>query len=302
MPGRDDNSGRTWIDFENEIRYVVSELRVRSNDPDVIVRNLKPKSSTNETRMDIFFKYVEKRKILDKSLLECTESLFTDLQNFSEALEIYLSYFVERLYMTDKRFVKKPEIENLHFDSILSFNYTHTFEKYSKGIDTCYIHGEVRRLADIVKEDSTSNIVLGINEYLLSEGKDEFSVYDVFMKFIQRIRNHNSTKYFQWDDEMHNDYEYVRHFLDDTVENQYKDMPNGISDVWVYGHSLDSSDADILRRFLKPEYTRIHIFYRKEKPKDSGRLATHLKNIIGEETMIRKSGTYHPMLEFIGVE
>jgi hypothetical protein len=60
-----------------------------------------------------------------------------------------------------------------------------------------------------------------------------------------------------------------------------------ISDVYVYGHFLDITDKDILKLFLKPEYTRLHVFAKGHTAE--GRLLPNMIRIISEEIMIKKS-------------
>jgi len=143
------------------------------------------------------------------------------------------------------------------------------------------VHGKCRAESDYDRRES--DLVLGINEYLPDDKKDTVNVYAIFKKFIQRIRNNNDTTYYKWALEMK-----------DLYENKHE-----VSDVWVYGHSLDVTDGDILEQFLKPEYTSVHIFTRKKEPTEAGRLAKNLISIMSEDVMIEKSSSDSKRLKFI---
>ena len=82
---------------------------------------------------------------------------------------------------------------------------------------------------------------------------------------------------------------FYRMFNSEPVIDNVSSLPDeAFSDVWVFGHSLDITDRDILARFLKPDYTRVHIFAQNKL--DEGRLATRLVRIMTEDIMIQKSG------------
>lgn len=87
-------------------------------------------------------------------------------------LEIYMEKFINAIVKNGLIEVYSPDIENTNFDKVLSFNYTKTFELlYDKeqNIEYHYIHGK----ADINHTVNTSNIVMGVEEYLPEDKKTE---------------------------------------------------------------------------------------------------------------------------------
>ena len=270
--------GERWVDFEKEILYIIRWLDSQGLKDDDNVSDISIDQMT--LRTEIFKRSVEKNTIneleADTLIAEFVNVLYKHLRNFTEALEIYLGYFVARL-SCDK---DGPGIGVMP-DYILSFNYTRNIEKFFTGVEICYVHGKCRAESDYDRRES--DLVLGINEYLPDDKKDTVNVYAIFKKFIQRIRNNNDTTYYKW-----------ALAMKDLYENKHE-----VSDVWVYGHSLDVTDGDILERFLKPEYTSVHIFTREKEPTEAGRLAKNLISIMSEDVMIEKSSSDSKRLKFI---
>lgn len=273
--------GNRWIDFEKEILYIIRWLDDQGLKDDDYVSDIHIDKMT--VRTEIFKHCIENNTFNeldgDKTIAEFVNLLYLHLRRFTEALEIYLGYFVDKLQCD-------INISGLDFkpDYVLSFNYTSNVVDYFKDASVCYVHGRCRDEREFNKRDL--NLVLGINEYLPDDLKDTSNVYAIFKKFIQRIRNNNDTKYYNWAVKMKNLY----------------DKQHEMSDVWVYGHSLDATDKDILSRFLKPEYTNVHIFTQREDPAEAGRLAKNLISIMSEDVMIEKSSSNPKKLEFIQID
>lgn len=267
--------GSRWVDFEKEILYIIRWLDSQGLKDDDNVNDINVDHMT--VRTEIFKHSVENNTVNEMesttTIAEFVNVLYNHLRDFVEALEIYLGYFVAKLPCD-----KDNSGIDVKPDYILSFNYTRNIEKFFPESDICFVHGKCREESNY--DRCESNLVLGINEYLPDNIKDATNVYAIFKKFIQRIRYNNETKYYKWANEM-------------------EKITHDISDVWVYGHSLDNTDKDILERFLKPDYTRVHIFTRKEDPAEAGRLAKNLISIMSEKIMVEKSSADPKCLEFI---
>lgn len=296
--------GDNWIDFESEISFLIRWLDVtdvKLTDPfskidfDKINQKLKEPDKLNidevgkirqfGTLANEYKWHSESRHYL---LGEFIENLYDDLRRLTVAIEIYLSEFVEK-----NSGIQTNDVESIRSlapkpDMVLSFNYTDTYQKYyDSNAEVCYVHGKCR---DKDYDTENSNLVLGIDEYLPADRRDDDNRYAIFKKFIQRIRNHNESSYFKWQEEMEQNYKkFYRMFNSEPVIDNVSSLPDeAFSDVWVFGHSLDITDRDILARFLKPDYTRVHIFAQNKL--DEGRLATRLVRIMTEDIMIQKSG------------
>lgn len=149
-----------WIDFESEISKVILEI---DNDmhglSDVYNLDDQIKRMSNGFLNKQFYS-------LQITYRELRDRLLVDLYRLIRALELYLCQFVENI---DIKGVL-PDIQEIYFDKILSFNYTDTYRKIYDPKELCeydYIHGKV----NLEHSLDTNNMVLGINEYLSKKGK-----------------------------------------------------------------------------------------------------------------------------------
>lgn len=152
------------------------------------------------------------------------KTLLRDLKNefleFIEALEIYFYEFVEKA--SDVHPIS--QIREIEPNYIISFNYTHT-EKYYGINNVHHIHGVIRDDLDC----GSNNMVLGVNYY---DNKD----FIYFVKYFQRIQKHCGVDY--------------KYFVNepcifkssDEFDKEYNDY-----ELYIYGHSLDETDKDVLK-------------------------------------------------------
>lgn len=250
-----------WIDFEREM-YPVLDLLSYICDRDCYFRNSRRISIDGKIAnflniVDLLPQYVRadtnwiyildkfwssKYGVLKKKLLD---SLKKELMKFIKALEIYIHEFVHS--RTDVKILK--QISDINPKYVISFNYTLTEKIYGISEDKVHhIHGAIR-------EDMTTdsnNMVLGVNE---RENQNIDFIY--FVKYFQRIQKNCGTQYKQ--------------FVEQTEVTEIGFMRNKPYDLYIYGHSLDITDEDILkyiigdfnenREFeLKPEQVIIYYY------------------------------------------
>lgn len=313
--------GENWIDFESEISKVIRDLDVAVcqliNGNEIskfhIYKNSTLSSivwAANLFPEDIY------RNI--KSIETFTNMLNTDLEKLIRALEIYIAGFVEKVPI-DK---KSIDIENLNPNHLLSFNYSNTYERVygkEKNIKYDYIHGK----ADINKNVETCNLVLGIDEYLDDNRKNEDLSFLTFKKYYQRIYKSTGNSYLDWVDEIKGGYDnYIKAQKDtyakivqsfnDGSFNKYpyeiyncmelssETCPQHI--LYIFGHSLDITDRDVLRLFICNENVQTKIYYYRKNQDDKKALGKIIKNliqIIGQDELIRRTGGKHKTIEFI---
>lgn len=290
--------GQNWIDFEREIRDIICYIDKNTPDLNTIFDNLYQKAIHERDRNEKAVMFLEisdtaKDKKLRKGSYLITRFItliFNDLRDLTEALEIYLGYFVSKLKVS-----KLKDIQNINPDYVVSFNYTDTFQRtYQKKTDICYIHGNCRDI-DTDKNDFITkecNLVMGIDEYLDDNERNENNRFAIFKKFVQRIRNHNDVTYYQWATDFDEKYENVINRAE--LRCQYDEPP--YMEVYTYGHSLDITDIDVLRMFLKPEWSKLFI-YAKDKATE-GDLIVNLIKIISEDGVISKASR-KPLMLFI---
>ena len=192
-----------------------------------------------------------------------------DLNRITRCLEIYLGEFVEEI----EPHIKLPDIENLDINYVLSFNYTHTYERLyntdkSRAVKYDYIHGEIRK-------DSTfenCNLILGIDEYLEGEEKTKANEFIQFKKFYQRIYKRTGCKYVDW---IKTNEEFLK---------KYPKLGMSTNNIYILGHSLDITDGDVLSKLINMPNTRTTIFSHSQEA--FGNQISNLVKILGEDELI----------------
>lgn len=75
--------------------------------------------------------------------------------------------------------------------------------------------------------------------------------------------------------------------------------------VYIFGHSLDVTDKDILKLFICNDnvYTKIYYYRKNEDDKESlGNIIENLIKIMGQKELISRTGGTHKTIEFIPQE
>lgn len=255
-----------WIDFESEIENVILYIKkvISSTNEDL------PFSPINK-KMNIFNKYIEfyrssyilgdtgghiiaknymnGKKVNSKSLLK---DLKNELNDLISCLNIYLLEFVNNM-KTPKY---SSDIEDLKFSNIISFNYTNTYEKIYKSDNDLpeihYIHGKI---------GSENNMVLGMKDDKIEENELDY-VY--FFKYFQRIQKKTGNLYKKW--------------INKSIVRKNK--------FFIFGHSLDESDKDILEDIITAKDTsQVTVFYRDQEEME--KFIINLIKILGKNSMIK---------------
>ena len=222
------------------------------------------------------------------------ERLHDDLNRIIRCLEIYLCDYVGNIEIEKKQ----PDIEGLPIiDKVLSFNYTNTYEKlYCKNpyVEYDYIHGR----AKIENTVDSNNMVLGIDEYLKGDSRNENIEFIEFKKFYQRIHKETGCLYRNWVDTIESDesiFETIAIYKEQekTIRENKK---VGFHKVFFFGHSLDVTDKDIIRDLILQEKVKTTIFYRDKS--DYGQKITNLVKIIGQDQLIKRTGEANKSIYF----
>ncbi len=157
------------------------------------------------------------------------DSLQEEFNNFIKALEIYFSEFV--LKQSRPNLLK--QIADINADMIISFNYTETERIYPhfSMIDRKYhIHGVIGH--------KPNNIVLGINKC-----NDPHNDCLGYTKYFQRIQKNSSIEFKK------------------IIRESYGKERNVL---YIYGHSLDETDRDIIE-FLFCNSVEVRIYFYNQK-------------------------------------
>ena len=270
-----------WIDFESEISLVIQALDSARH---AINEALKHDDENEhfclqQWHLDILCPVVFRDGIIKNhevftftaSNIIAIKTLFLNcLNKLIRCLEIYLSD-----YISIDTCSQLQDIANLEIHRVLSFNYTDTYkqiyDKSAGSIKYDFIHGK----ADIANDVNSCNLVLGIDEYLSGEAKDKDNEFIQFKKFFQRIYKGTGCLYTDWVS-----------LINDNNKRFAKASPT-INNVYIYGHSLDVTDADIFRRLILLDNTITTIFYHSKE--SMGSQIANLVKVIGEDELIKRT-------------
>lgn len=296
-------TGKNWVDFETEIKTVIQSLEGKDG------------TELFETLDSLFgSSSFDRTTTIDKIILK----LETDLQKLIRALEIYLLKFVSELHID-----KISLFNELQVERVLNFNYTHTHRNHYDRvimhdyitdkdikIHYSYIHGQISDSSNL----ETNNMVLGIDEYLPEERMDKELAFISFKKYFQRIFKGTGNEYLDWVDDIKYDWKSCDAKTQNDIRNSishhyYKngnsDLPNSAYQLYVFGHSLDITDGDVLKKLILNDNVKTNIFYYRKNENDKSDLKqkiTNLVKIIGQEELIKRTGGPTRTIEFIPQE
>lgn len=259
------------------------------------------------------------------------EILRKEFDKLVMALGIYLDYFVPR-YDNDEKFShdicqlindkkNKP-------DCVLCFNYVNNFnimyrDEPSNTSNTCFIHGmvnyvnearkfvqqlltaedEARYISELIKKN---NMIIGFDEYLDDDKKNDKLDFVYYRKFFQRISKGTGSQYLDWLDEyktrIRNRTVYPSNGeTNEEVHNRMilQEAQKKPHHVFIFGYSLDATDKDIFRDlFLRePNDTKITIYYHDEDAHE--RIIANLIRMLTQEVLIKKTHGIDPDIKFI---
>lgn len=291
--------GENWIDFETEIRFIIKEVDQKSvsltNLWDDVIKEIS--DSSKNTKLEIFKKIIKFDKYLQKkgwtsdhkiTVKDFREKTFEDLGRLTRALEVYLVTFVEKIPIS----IKIPEISDLTPDYVINFNYTDTYERvYNKG-QVYHIHGK----ADAKHSIEENNMVLGIDEYWVDNECDKKTNFTVFKKFSQRIQKHTGNECYKYLMEMQKSFRTSGSCWTGNVDTS-KVHPDGISNVYIFGHSLDVTDKDILSSFIGDDSTSVTV-YCMDKGTEGELIANTIK-LISLKKLLDKSNHIPVKLDYV---
>ncbi len=323
---RKKNGKDGWIDFEGEISEVIQSLDADMHglsqiyNIEDIVYNL-----SNNFLEEIYADYIDAAQPINPvnngfsegiSFKKIRDRLLSDLNRLIRGFEIYLAEYIEKIEIR----VKSPDIDKLEINKVLSFNYTDTFSRQykiptRKEIDFFeFIHGK----ADINNTIESNNMVLGIDEYLPDDRKNKEVEFVAFKKYYQRIYKGTGGEYKKWIEEIHRgymasldaeancrrflEYSMMRNDLNEAGKWLVKsfarrdDRNSNKHNLYIFGHSLDITDKDVLKDLILNDNVYTTIFYLN---KDVMRQQiANLVKVIGQDELIRRTGESTKTIEF----
>lgn len=284
-----------WIDFESEISDIIRTIdKLQKYYERITLGEEENKNLENlyNTKLIKVFKYKIDKENIDKNI----PILLTDLNKLIGALEIYIWDYVG--YEEIKFY--NPDIEKIHPNKVFSFNYSDTYKKvygsnrikvdysFTHGIATNniqYFYGKEigsKELDEAILINAENNtMVLGIDEYLPKERSSKEIDFIAFKKYYQRIYKKTGNEYKRWLKQ-----------IDDNV-NAGRVEENIL---YIFGHSLDVTDGDVLREFINNKNLKTVIFYRNKE--QLGQQIANLVKILKPEDVIEKVYGSSPTIIF----
>lgn len=304
-------SGQNWIDFEQEIKKVIVAMYKFKRDfgPLTIQNFYKGRAPNNLIDGNEFLIsdnallpiYSSKNptmkgwrlRSIDYDLLK--RRMKIDLNRFIEMMDIYFGFFVKGL---STNVILPDFIRRAVFKHVLSFNYINNYERFycseEAKIRTCYIHGNTR-CGNFIENylGTKNNMVLGFEEYLSDADKDNDLEFVYYKKYFQRILKGTGNEYLSWlklgeEDMSSND--------PDALMASEIDL-NHKNHIYIFGHSLDITDREVLRELILRDSVKTTIYYHDEEAHE--RLILNLIKIIGQEQLITKTHGNPPDIEFV---
>lgn len=189
-----------WIDFESEISQVIQNVdelyhAYMEKDEEFYVAKI------NHCRGKLpgsFFKYLPHGNGIG-NLISIMQK---DLNRLIGALEIYIFDYIDNWGRIE---YYNPDIDAIHPDAILSFNYSNTwkrvYEYNRENVKYSFIHGKARSTPYVFCMDECidkNQMVLGIDEYLSKDRKNKEVEFIAFKKYYQRIYKKTGNEYKSW--------------------------------------------------------------------------------------------------------
>lgn len=226
-----------WIDFEKEIRFVVESFNKFCNKNGTGYQEsfIAKKFGFLYISHDTFDKkyvceYPKGSNITKLDKEKISNHLYEELVKFSKLLQIYLYYFVDEVvYKSNNQQLITNDSAFKRADKVVTFNYTNTFELFCRKEDVLHIHGKL-----------DNDIVLGINPDAKDELTDLDTAFIKFKKYYQRIIYKTDNEYLKFIDDIKQIHNY-----------NINGLPSQPINIVVVGHSLDSTDEDIIKELFE---------------------------------------------------
>ena len=280
-------NGKNWIDFEQEILEVINFFDHKITNKYEPISKLQGDSVNEKNRHFWSLFYV---KIQQENVQRCTwsdfiDKTYQDLQDLVRCLEIYLDDCVGKMPVL----CYSPDIKDMDFHSVLSFNYTAIPTNiYPLLTNTHNIHGHAKADRPMAEND----MVLGVNEYWEGPDKNLRTNFNLYKKFAQRIIKGTGIIYKTTLNQMSSDYEEGKCFQ--AKSQEYFSARH--SNVYIFGHSLDITDRDILREVMQTPGVITTIFYRS-KQQQANQIA-NLSKVLGQEDLLKRTFNITPTIIF----
>lgn len=276
-----------WIDFEREIGEVIKALDNLIKYYDNVEKGNEENEKIRDSYIRVLIKIIDKNDLNPNKIKKNIPKLLQNLNKLIGALELYIWDYVGSMHFK----YYNPDIEKIHPSKVISFNYSDTYRNLyaydQKEIEYSFIHGFAQNnisgfsgISDISDEQIESyvqtsieknNMVLGIDEYLSKDERSQEIDFIAFKKYYQRIYKKTGNEYKKWLKQINENIKAGR-----KEENM----------LYIFGHSLDETDGDILREFITHDNLKTVIFYKNKK--QLGQQIANLVKVLKSEEVIER--------------
>lgn len=255
----------TWIDFENEIEYalesvcnLMNEMEEDANYFMITVDGKESFIKRDLLRVKMFRKYPalhtmlwqfeiidrsqndRERILLNKSFVKYyhKRAVYLDINNifstltsdWNDFIKIFTKYisYIEKI--EPRKEMKKPKVLKRYITKIYSFNYSSTINRFYVGNKIDYLHGNIEN----------NNIVLGISDI-----KDDLLIKEkayAFAKYYQKLVNKTDYQFLSRSNELKR--------IENMDDENFRLGKVEPYEIYIWGHSLDSSDSDYIREMF----------------------------------------------------
>lgn len=281
-------AGENWIDIENEVRIVIDKLESES-DLITIFENIRCYGETIDTNLIEILKDIDNsnQSTFSVNSYEKIQKIFVkrlreDYDKFIAALGIYLNFFA---FGIEEKTANIKQLQELSkkIRYILCFNYKDNYiNNYIEAeyVIACMVHGSLNFNPDTEMSAliSHNDMVVGFQD---TKENTRDLTFEYYRKYFQRIVNGTGNEYLSWFKE---------------AEAAGKTI-----NVYVFGHSLDSTDKDILETlfFFKDVHFTIYYYVGDSgKNTDLEQKVTNLIKILGKENLIKFTSGENPVIRF----
>lgn len=277
-----------WIDIENEVRIVIDKLESKSdlrpvfgnisyNGKEICTNLIKILKSIDDSAQPTFSvdSYEQIKNVFVKKLRD-------DYDKFIAALGIYLNFFAFGIEAKTANIKQLQELSK-KIRYILCFNYKDNYlSNYIEAeyVTDCMVHGSLNFNPDTEMSAliSHNDMVVGFQD---TKDNTKDLTFEYYRKYFQRIVNGTGNEYLAW-------------FKD--AETAGKKI-----NVYVFGHSLDSTDKEILKPlfFFKDVHFTIYYYVGNSgENTDLEQKVTNLIKILGKENLIKFTSGENPVIRF----
>lgn len=186
----------------------------------------KSRYTYKEIRLKEDFVKVYKHQMTGIQVYKVIKDINDQLLDFTNIFSMYIELVQTLIPRID--FKKPKSIRGL--DGTYNFNYSDTFSRFYDGRRINFLHGKA----------GEGNIVLGISE-LENELLIDEKAYG-FVKYYQKLVNDTNYKF------LSSNYDLRR--LEENIINETKHTDSQPYEIYVWGHSLDSSDSDYIKEIF----------------------------------------------------